>query len=60
MYPCSENKDADQLCSVTAQLICVFVLAYAICLFSHAAAHIQMATLLTKALRAIIKKCMYG
>ena len=28
--PCSENKDDDQLCSCTAQLICVFVFAYAI------------------------------
>ena len=27
-YPCSENKAADQLRSVTAQLICVFVFAY--------------------------------
>ena len=41
---CSENKDADQLCSiscaVTAQLICVFVFAFADWWFSGAAAHI--------------------
>ena len=33
-YPYSENKGADQL-SVTAQLICVFVLAYAKSRFSY-------------------------
>ena len=32
-YPCSENKGA-----VTAQLICIFVFAYANCLFSGAVA----------------------
>ena len=26
---CSENKGADQLCSITLQLICTFVFAYA-------------------------------
>ena len=39
-YPCSENKGADQLHSVTAKLICTFVFAYADCWFSHAAAQI--------------------
>ena len=34
---CSKNKDADQLCG-TAQLICVFVFAYAKSRFSHDAA----------------------
>ena len=44
-YPCSENKGADQLCSycaadliscaVTAQLICIFVFAYAKSRFSQ-------------------------
>ena len=38
-YPCSENKDADQL-----KLICVFVFAHANCWFSHAQAHIQVLT----------------
>ena len=38
-YPYSENKGADQL-RVTAKLICVFVFAYAKCLFSHDAAQI--------------------
>ena len=33
----SENRDAD---AVTAQLICVFVFAFAGCWFSHAAAHL--------------------
>ena len=33
-YLCTENKGAD-----TAKLICVFVFAYAKCLFSHDAAH---------------------
>ena len=37
-YPYSENKSADQL-PVTAQLICVFVFAYAKSRFSHDAAH---------------------
>ena len=45
-YPCSENKDADQLrgyreaisFAVTAKLICVFVFAHANCWFSHAQA----------------------
>ena len=40
--PCSENKDADQLCSYcTASLICVFVFACADCWFSCAVAHIM-------------------
>ena len=42
-YLCSENKGVDQLrgyFAVTAKLICVFVFAYAKCLFSHVAAHI--------------------
>ena len=46
-YPCSENKDADQLrgyreadLRVTAKLICVFVFAYAKSRFSHNEAHI--------------------
>ena len=39
-YPCSENKDAD-CCVITAQLICVFVLAYAQCWFSHDVAQIS-------------------
>ena len=38
-YPCSENKVADQLRSVTAKLICVFVFEYANCWFSHDAVH---------------------
>ena len=42
-YLCSENKGDDQLisCAVTAQLICVFVFAYAKCRFSHDAAHFE-------------------
>ena len=32
---CSENKGADQLCGYSAQLICVFVVAYAKRRFSH-------------------------
>ena len=39
-YPCSKNKVADQLRSYTAQLICIFVFAYAKSWFSHDAAHI--------------------
>ena len=38
-YPSSENKGVDQLHTVTAKLICVFVFAYADCWFSHEAAH---------------------
>ena len=34
-YLCSENKGADH-----AKLICVFVFAYAKCLFNHVTAHI--------------------
>ena len=34
-YPCSENK------GVTAKLICGFVFAYAVCWFSHGAAHLR-------------------
>ena len=34
-YPCSRNKGADQLCSY-----CVFVFAYADCLFSGSVAHL--------------------
>ena len=37
--PSRENKSTDQLRSVTAKLICVFVFAYAKRLFSHDAAH---------------------
>ena len=37
----SENKGADQL-AVTGKLICVFVFAYADCLFSHDKAHLYM------------------
>ena len=37
-YPCSKNKDADQLRS---KLICAFVFAYAKIWFSHDAAHIK-------------------
>ena len=40
-YPCSENKDADQL-RVTAKLICVFVFAHANCWFSHAQAQLYI------------------
>ena len=40
-YPCSENKDADQLRG-TAKLICVFVFAHANCWFSHAQAHFSL------------------
>ena len=36
-YPCSENKGADQL-----RGICVFVFAYAVCWFSHEAAHFYL------------------
>ena len=39
-YLCRENKGADQLSGFTAKLICVFVFAYAKCLFSHDAAHL--------------------
>ena len=49
---CGKNKDADQLCSkktkaliscaVTAQLICVFVFAYANCWFSDAVAILSL------------------
>ena len=39
-YPCSENSLSLIGCVVTAQLICVFVFAYAGCWFSYAAAHI--------------------
>ena len=38
----SENKGADQLRSVTAQLICAFVFAYAKSRFSHDAAHFMI------------------
>ena len=41
-FPCSENKDADQL-AVTAKLICAFVFTYADCWFSHGAAHLYFA-----------------
>ena len=34
-YPCSENKDADQLRSCCEDDKCAFVFAYASCLFSH-------------------------
>ena len=37
-YPCSESKALISF-AVTAKLICVFVFAYAICWFSHDAAH---------------------
>ena len=40
-FLCGENKGADQL-AVTAQLICVFVFAYAKSLFSHKEAHIRI------------------
>ena len=41
MYPCSENKGADQLC-VTVKLIRTFAFAYANCWFSHDVAHIMI------------------
>ena len=39
-YPCSENKGADQFRGNTAQLICVFVFAYAKSRISHNKVHI--------------------
>ena len=40
-FPCSENKGADQLHGYReADLICVFVFAYADCWFSHEEANI--------------------
>ena len=41
-YPCSENKGADQLCRVTAQLICAFVFAQAKIWFSHDSAEVEL------------------
>ena len=41
-YLCNVNKGADQLRSVTAELICAFVFAYAECRFSHDAAYFTM------------------
>ena len=38
-YLCSENRGADKL-AVTAQLICVFVFAYAKSRFSHDMPHL--------------------
>ena len=35
-------------CAVTAQLICVFVFAYANCWFSHAKAHLIFAVVIDK------------
>ena len=43
-YPSSENKHTDQLCS--AQLICIFVFAYADCWFSGVAAHFRVLSLM--------------
>ena len=40
-YPCSENKGADHQLRVTAKLVCAFVLTYADCWFSYAAAQIN-------------------
>ena len=45
-YLCSENKSADQLCGVAAQLICVFVFAYAKSRFSHDVALIKVTSML--------------
>ena len=39
-YLCSENKDAQISCTVTAQLICAFVFAFAKSRFSYDTAHI--------------------
>ena len=50
---CSENKDADQLCSYTAQLICAFVFAYACCWFSYAAAHFRLRLLILDLFRQV-------
>ena len=44
-YPYSENKGVDQLRSVTAQLICIFVFAYTKIRFSHNKANFLMADL---------------
>ena len=52
-YQCSENKGADQLHS--AQLICVFVFAYAKSQFSHDAAHIILRILIQNVLSKFFK-----
>ena len=41
-YPCSENKDADQLRGYREADLC-FVFAHANCWFSHAQAHMYIA-----------------
>ena len=55
-YPYSENKGGDQLCStaVTAQLISVFVFAYAYAeiRFSDAAAHLYLRGVLLKVVKS--------
>ena len=41
-YPCSENKGADQLCSVTAKLLCAFVFANADCWYPNEVAQMTI------------------
>ena len=41
-------------CAVTAQLICVFVFAYANCWFSHAKAHLSMRVRFEISVRLIV------
>ena len=52
-YPCSENKGADQ---VTAQLICIFVFAYAKSRFSHDTAHIKNLGIMERDLNCFIEQ----
>ena len=49
-YPSSKNKGADQLRGY-AKLICAFVFAYAVCWFSHGAAHLYTCTQLSRVIR---------